>query len=97
MIKLFGFTIGKTEPVQVQPPEQPALVLPQAAIEDGAVTITQGAYYGTYVDLEGSVRNELELVSRYREMALHPECSMAIDDIVSEAISQDADNQSDQD
>lgn len=62
-IKLFGFTIGKTEPVQVQPPEQPALVLPQAAIEDGAVTITQGAYYGTYVDLEGSVRNELELVS----------------------------------
>ena len=93
MIKLFGFTIGKTEPVQVQPPEQPALVLPQAAIEDGAVTITQGAYYGTYVDLEGSVRNELELVSRYREMALHPECSMAIDDIVSEAISQDADNQ----
>ena len=93
MIKLFGFTIGKTEPVQVQPPEQPALVLPQAAIEDGAVTITQGAYYGTYVDLEGSVRNELELVSRYREMALHPECSMAIDDIVSEAISQDSDNQ----
>ncbi len=93
MIRLFGFTIGKKEAVQVQPPEQPALVLPQAAIEDGAVTITQGAYYGTYVDLEGSVRNELELVSRYREMALHPECSMAIDDIVSESVSQDSENE----
>lgn len=92
-IKLFGFTLGKKDTVQVQSEEKPAIVLPQAAIEDGAVTITQGAYYGTYVDLEGSVRNELELVSRYREMSLHPECSMAIDDIVTEAISQDTDNQ----
>lgn len=91
-IRLFGFTIGKKETVQVQPEEKPALVLPQASIEDGAVTITQGAYYGTYVDLEGSVRNELELVSRYREMSLHPECSMAIDDIVTESISQDTEN-----
>lgn len=92
-LKLFGFTLGKKESVQVQPDEKPALVLPQTAIEDGAVTITQGAYYGTYVDLEGSVRNELELVSRYREMSLHPECSMAIDDIVTESISQDTNNQ----
>ncbi len=93
MIKLFGFTLGKKDTVQRQPESDPALVLPQTAVEDGAVTITQGAYYGTYVDLEGSVRNELELISRYREMSLHPECSMAIDDIVTESISQDADNQ----
>jgi len=92
-ISLFGFTLGKKESVQVQPDDKPALVLPQSAIEDGAVTITQGAYYGTYVDLEGSVRNELELVTRYREMSLHPECSMAIDDIITESISQDTDNQ----
>jgi len=92
-ISLFGFTLGKKESVQVQPDDKPALVLPQSAIEDGAVTITQGAYYGTYVDLEGSVRNELELVTRYREMSLHPECAMAIDDIITESISQDTDNQ----
>ena len=44
---------------------------------------------GTYVDLEGSVRNEVELVTRYREMANHPELEMAIDDIVNEAITHD--------
>ena len=33
--------------------------------------------------------NEIELVSRYREMANHPELEMAIDDIVNEAITHD--------
>ena len=58
-------------------------------MDDGAVTITSNAHYGTYVDLEGSVRNEVELVTRYREMANHPELEMAIDDIVNEAITHD--------
>ena len=88
-IKLFGFTLGSKDLVQVQPPEQPSFALPTPAIDDGAVTITQNAYYGTYVDLEGSIRNELELITRYREMANHPELEMAIDDIVNEAITHD--------
>jgi hypothetical protein len=88
-IKLFGFTLGKKDVVQVQSPEQPSFALPTPALDDGAVTITQNAYYGTYVDLEGSIRNELELITRYREMANHPELEMAIDDIVNEAISHD--------
>ena len=88
-IKLFGFTLGQKDLVQVQPPEQPSFALPTPALDDGAVTITQNAYYGTYVDLEGAVRNELELITRYREMANHPELEMAIDDIVNEAISHD--------
>jgi hypothetical protein len=85
-IKLFGFTLGKKDIVQVQQPEQSSFALPTESIDDGAVTITSNAYYGTYVDLEGSVRNELELITRYREMANHPECEMAIDEIVNEAI-----------
>jgi len=85
-IKLFGFTLGKKDIVQVQQPEQASFALPTEANDDGAVTITSNAYYGTYVDLEGSVRNELELITRYREMANHPECEMAIDEIVNEAI-----------
>lgn len=88
-VKLFGFTLGKKDVVQVQPPEQASFALPTEAINDGAVTITQNAYYGTYVDLEGSVRNELELITRYREMSNHPECDMAIDEIVNEAIAHD--------
>ena len=88
-IKLFGFTLGSKDIVQVQKPEQPSFALPTEANDDGAVTITQNPYYGTYVDLEGSVRNELELITRYREMANHPELEMAIDDIVNEAITHD--------
>jgi len=85
-VKLFGFTLGKKDIVQVEKPEQASFTLPTEALDDGAVTITQNAHYGTYVDLEGSVRNELELITRYREMSNHPECDMAIDEIVNEAI-----------
>jgi hypothetical protein len=88
-LKLFGFSIGKKDIVQEQPPEQQSFALPTTALDDGAVTITQNAHYGTYVDLEGSVRNELELITRYREMANHPELEAAIDDIVNESITHD--------
>ena len=88
-IKLFGFTLGKKDVVVTQPSDQPSFTLPNEAMDDGAVTVTQNAYYGTYVDLEGSVRNEIELISRYREMANHPELEQAIDDIVNESITHD--------
>ena len=88
-VKLFGFTLGRKDIVQPQLPEQPSFTLPTETMDDGAVTITSTAHYGTYVDLEGSVRNEIELVTRYREMANHPELEMAIDDIVNEAITHD--------
>jgi hypothetical protein len=88
-IKIFGFNLGKKDIVQVQSPDQKAFALPTEALDDGAVNITQNAYYGTYVDLEGAVRNELELITRYREMSNHPELEQAIDDIVNEAITHD--------
>ena len=88
-IKLFGFTLGEKDIVQKEKPEQASFALPTEALDDGAVTITQNAHYGTYVDLEGAVRNELELITRYREMSNHPECDMAITEIVDEAISHD--------
>jgi len=88
-IKLFGFSVGKKDVAQEEKPEQRSFALPTPALDDGAITITQNAYYGTYVDLEGSVRNELELITRYREMANHPELEAAIDDIVNEAITHD--------
>jgi len=88
-IKLFGFNIGGKDIIQKEVPEQASFALPTDALDDGAVTITQNAHYGTYVDLEGSVRNELELISRYREMANHPECDQAVTEIVDEAITHD--------
>jgi hypothetical protein len=90
-IKLFGFNLGAKDIVKVEEPQQTSFALPTAALDDGAVTITQNAHFGTYVDLEGSVRNELELITRYREMSNHPECESAIDEIVNEAITHDED------
>ena len=90
-IKLFGFTLGEKDIIQKEDPKQSSFALPTQALDDGAVTITQNAHYGTYVDLEGSVRNELELITRYREMSNHPECDNAITEIVDEAITHDDD------
>ena len=85
---LFGFSISrnKTEEDQIA---QQSFTPPQN--DDGALTITSAAYYGTYVDLDGTAKNEVELISRYREMAMQPEIESAIDDIVNEAICQDDD------
>ena len=51
--------------------------------------MTSGGYFGTYLDLEASFKNEADLVTRYREMAMQPELETAIDDIVNEAIVHD--------
>ena len=36
--------------------------------------------------MEGTAKTEQDLIRRYREIAIHPECDMAIEDIVNEAI-----------
>ena len=85
-VKLFGFElpIGRKKDDPQQEPTQKTFALPQN--DDGAVTIQSGAYYGTYVDLDGVVRNEIELVTRYREMSMQPELETAVDEIINEAI-----------
>jgi hypothetical protein len=85
---LFGFTIARNKDEQ-DTAVQPSFSPPSS--DDGALTITSAAYYGTYVDLDGTAKNEVELISRYREMAMQPEIESAIDDIVNEAIVQDDD------
>ena len=85
---LFGFTISRNR-VSAEQDAAPSFTPPTS--EDGALTISSAAYYGTYVDLDGTAKNEVELISRYREMAMQPEIESAIDDIVNEAICQDDD------
>ena len=92
-INLFGFTIGKKDVTKVENESKQSFTLPSNALDDGAVTISQNAYYGTYVDLEGAARNEFELITRYREMSNHPELESAIDDIVNEAITHSDDGE----
>jgi len=82
-VQLFGFNISKQGEEKEQqnvksfvPPVQ----------DDGAMEVASGGVYGTYVDLEGNSKSESELVTRYREMAMQPECDNALEDIVNEAI-----------
>jgi hypothetical protein len=89
-MNLFGFEITRAKDKQENPneTENKSFALPQS--DDGAVTVQSGGgYYGTYVDLDGVVRNEIELITRYREMAMQPELEIAIDEIVNEAIVND--------
>jgi hypothetical protein len=85
---LFGFEIARRKTEEEQS-AQPSFTPPSN--EDGALTISSAAYYGTYVDLDGTAKNEVELISRYREMAMQPEIESAIDDIMNESIVQDDD------
>ena len=79
-IKLFGFKIGKDEE------EKNVKSFVPEKNDDGAVAIAGGGIYGTYVDLEGHIRNDADLIKRYREMALQPECDAAIEDIINESL-----------
>jgi len=82
-IKLFGFEIVKQDKGNTVPTP----VTPQ--IEDGAINIQTGAHYGIYVDLDGSYRTEVDLITKYRTMSMQPEIESAIEDIVNEAIVHD--------
>ena len=84
MSKLFGFRIEKTgdDNKNVVSP-----VLPNQ--EDTSNYYVSSGFYGQYVDIEGVYKNEADLVRRYREMSLHPECDSAIEDVVNEAIVSD--------
>ena len=84
MAKLFGFSIEDQEPIS------PSVVSPVPPnSEDGSDHFVSSGFFGSYVDIEGVYRTEFDLIKRYREMALHPECDSAIEDIVSEAIVSD--------
>jgi hypothetical protein len=84
MAKLFGFSIEDNEPIS---PSTVSPVPPNN--EDGVDHYLSSGFFGSYVDIEGVYRTEFDLIKRYREMALHPECDSAIEDIVNEAIVSD--------
>ena len=87
MTQLFGFSIEERK-------KKEKLYSPAPPNNDeGTSTVAAGAYFGQYVDLDGIPKNnnDFELIKKYREIALHPECDSAIDDIINESISSDLD------
>jgi len=83
MAELFGFEFKRKSPQDVNS----SFVPPQT--DDGAAVVSATGSYGTYLDLDGTVRTEAELVTKYREMALQPEVDTAIDEIVNEMVAID--------
>ena len=81
MAELFGFQITR---VKDTPDPKQSFTQPKA--DDGTQTVAAGGYFGQYLDMEGTAKTEQDLIRRYREISIHPECDMAIEDIVNEAI-----------
>ena len=80
-INVFGYKIEKKkdqsqELVSFAPPED----------DDGASLVQGGGFYGTYLDFDPYVKNDIDLIFKYRDMALHPEVETAIDDICNDAL-----------
>jgi len=83
-MEVFGFKLERTKKQQTDFKALKSFVVPTT--DDGAIPVEAGGFYGQYVDLDGSVRNDFELVAKYREMSMDPICEIAVDDIVNEAI-----------
>ena len=81
MSQLFGFQINRKQERKGQSPVPPSA--------DEPVAVAAGGYFGTYVDMDNSARDEFELIRRYRDMALHPEVDSAVDEIVNEFVVND--------
>jgi len=85
MAKLFGFKIedsGDDKSKNIISPIPPN-------DEDKSDFYVSSGFYGQYVDIEGVYKSEAELIRRYRDMSLHPECDSAIEDVINEAIVSD--------
>ena len=87
-MNLFGFEIKKKKD-RLQ--DVGSVIAPTP--DDGSTVVNSAAaYYGLVVDLEGIVKNENDLIRRYREAAQYADCDMAVEDIVNEAIVADSES-----
>ena len=84
-MEIFGFKIERLD----QKPDTSVRTFTQPEFDDGAVSVTTGGVYGTTVDFDGSIKDDVELINKYREMIMQPEVEVAVDDIINEVINPD--------
>mgnify|MGYP001287249150 CR=1 FL=1 len=87
MSQLFGYSLERAKKGQAT---GPSFVRKES--DDAATPVAGGGYFGTAIDLDGTFKDENDLIRRYRSMSIHPECDRAIDDVVNEAIAGDVDD-----
>ena len=81
--EIFGFKIERKS--EEKPGAKvPVFTLPEN--DDGSMMVSGAGAYGSYMDLEGQYKNEVDLILKYREMGQTSDCEIAIDNIVNEAI-----------
>lgn len=84
-MRIFGFEIKRPEDDQ----ELPTFSAP--INDDGAINVGAaiGGSYASVFNMEGVIKTESELVTKYRSMSLQPEIKLAVDAITNEAINVD--------
>src|SRR5277367_4394895 len=83
---LFGWLFQRKADNQPEP-----LSFAPKEVDDGAVIVAPGGSQGTYIDLDGTIKSEAELVTRYREMMITPETDTAVEEICDEVIPHEED------
>lgn len=88
-MEFFGITFSRKK--QKAESVLPSVVTPD--LEDGTSVSESAAasYYGYYVDLDGTIKDEIQAIQTYRDISLYPEVDEAIQDIVNEAIPHEED------
>jgi len=90
MAELFGFEIKRKNDKDEE--KKLSFVAPQEDDSAGYV-VNAGGYFGQYVDLDGgTAKNDADLIMKYRDIAMQPECDAAIEDIINEAVVSDEDS-----
>ena len=88
--RLFGFEIKRQS--TEDPKKRPSIV--PAQDDDGAGYVTaSGSHYGQYLSMDDDSKDNYQLIMKYRGVGMHPEVDAAIEDIVNESISSNADGQ----
>ncbi len=91
-MELFGLEIKRkkgdeTAAQSFVPPQNDGSVIEIGMDQGMGGFAATGGVIGQFVDMEGGVKTEADLVARYRTMSLVPECDSAIEDIINESIS----------
>jgi Bacteriophage T4-like portal protein (Gp20) len=88
-VEFFGIELRR-RPTN-QPNTTPTFTPPEN--DDGALVVAPAGAYATYLDLDGSVRTDAELIVKYREMTETPVVDGAVDDIINELIVSEPDTE----
>jgi hypothetical protein len=83
---LFGYSISRKKP---EPKAAQSFVVPQT--DDGATSVNASGFFGTYLDIDQSAKSENDLINRYRDIAMYPDCDSAVEDIINQAVAAEDD------